>query len=90
MRVAELLSRALLSVIGRAGSPEHHLDSPLDKSRLEGISGRMYDISPDGRRFVFLKPVPAGEQPRVPDSVVVVQRWTSELARALAERPSAP
>jgi serine/threonine-protein kinase len=74
----------------RAGTPEHLFDGPSDLSWAPGISGRLYDISPDGRRFLFLKPAPDAEQPQAPSSIIVVQHWTSELARARAEQLPAP
>jgi hypothetical protein len=45
---------------------------------LLGPGGRTYDVSPDGERFLMIKPVesPAGEQ-----KIVVVQNWFEELKR---------
>ena len=43
-----------------------------------GNSGRTYDISPDGRRFLLMKA--AGSESGVaPTSIVVVQHWDEEL-----------
>ena len=40
---------------------------------------RSYDVAPDGRRFIMVKP---GEQPPLPESqIVVVQNWSEELKR---------
>lgn len=43
-------------------------------------ANRMYDVPPDGRRFVMVK---AAESDRVtaPASMIVVQNWTEELKR---------
>jgi serine/threonine protein kinase len=42
--------------------------------------GRTYDVAPDGRRFLMIKPV--GPDPTgAPASFVVVQNWTEELKR---------
>jgi serine/threonine-protein kinase len=43
-------------------------------------AGRTYDVSPDGRRFLMIKPVdPAG----TPPGLVMVQNWREELARLM-------
>ena len=42
--------------------------------------GRTYDVSPDGRRFLMIKPV-GPEQPSAPTRIIVVQNWTEELKR---------
>jgi eukaryotic-like serine/threonine-protein kinase len=41
--------------------------------------GRTYDIDPDGRRFLMIKPV--ADQTAVPMNLVVVQNWREELKR---------
>ena len=41
--------------------------------------GVTYDISPDGRRFLVLKP--AADEEAVSAHLVVVQNWTDELKR---------
>jgi serine/threonine protein kinase/Tol biopolymer transport system component len=45
-----------------------------------GQSGRTYDIAPDGKRFLMIKPGGA-DQTAVPTSLIVVQNWTQELER---------
>jgi serine/threonine-protein kinase len=42
-------------------------------------AGRTYDISPDGKRFLMIKP--DVDQTAVPASLVVVQNWREELKR---------
>ena len=47
-----------------------------------GLTGRNYDISPDGQRFVFIKP--GGAEPGEdagPPQIIVVQNWFEELRR---------
>jgi len=43
-------------------------------------TGRAYDVSPDGRRFLMLKNAPA-ETAEPPRQLVVVQNWAEELER---------
>ena len=45
-----------------------------------GYAGRMYDISPDGERFLMIKEGGGSEQAR-PPGTIVVQHWTEELKR---------
>jgi serine/threonine-protein kinase len=47
-------------------------------------AGRTYDISPDGKRFLMIKPIvdPTAE----PASLVVVQNWREELKRLVPTR----
>jgi Tol biopolymer transport system component len=45
-------------------------------------NGRKYDISPDGRRFLFLKGVDAVQAANAPaPPLVFVENWTEELKR---------
>jgi Tol biopolymer transport system component len=45
-------------------------------------TGRMYDVSPDGRRFLLIREVrPQGETAPPPPQLIVVQHWTEELKR---------
>ena len=46
-----------------------------------GAQGHEYDISPDGERFVFLKPSGAQAGEDGPPQIVVVQNWYQELLR---------
>ena len=48
-----------------------------------GSNGRVYDISPDGRKFLMIKPVAASDQTSLPVSIVVVQNWIEELKRLI-------
>jgi serine/threonine-protein kinase len=48
---------------------------------LSPQTGRMYDVSPDGRRFLLIKESPAeGPAPPLPQ-LIVVQNWLEELKR---------
>jgi hypothetical protein len=49
-------------------------------------TGRSYDISPDGKRFLMIKPVPDADQMAAPASLVVVHNWHEELKRLVAGR----
>jgi serine/threonine-protein kinase len=42
---------------------------------------RTYDVSPDGRRFLLIKPVGESEQSSTPASITVVLNWHEELKR---------
>jgi serine/threonine-protein kinase len=50
-----------------------------------GVAGspRTYDVSPNGRRFLMIKPV---NETSTPASLVVVQRWIDELRREVPTR----
>ena len=41
-------------------------------------SGRTYDVSPDGRRFLMIKEYGAGDAGATPASLVVVLNWTED------------
>jgi serine/threonine-protein kinase len=42
---------------------------------------RTYDVSPDGRRFLMIKPLGSPDATDAPASFVVVQHWVEELKR---------
>jgi len=44
------------------------------------VAGRTYDVSPDGQRFLMLKPGDT-DSTAAPTSLVVVQNWFEELKR---------
>ena len=46
-----------------------------------GYSGRTYDVSPDGQRFLMIKDGGGTDQSAAPTSLIVVQHWTEELKR---------
>ena len=45
-----------------------------------GTLGRMYDVSPDGQRFLMIK-APGPDPSATPPALVVVQHWDEELKR---------
>jgi serine/threonine-protein kinase len=51
----------------------------VERSYLAPISGRSYDVSPDGRRFLVIKDAPAPTS--APSELVVVLNWFAELKR---------
>jgi len=48
--------------------------------------GRTYDVSPDGRRFLMIKPDAGEDSTAAPTSLVVVQNWDQELKRLVPTR----
>jgi hypothetical protein len=42
---------------------------------------RTYDVSPDGKRFLMIKPSGTPEQAQAVPSIVVVENWQEELKR---------
>jgi hypothetical protein len=44
-------------------------------------SGRMYDISPDGQRFLLIKQGGGSEKAAAPITLIVVQHFDEELKR---------
>jgi serine/threonine-protein kinase len=65
----------------RAGNPTRLFEGHY--LMAAGIGGRTYDVSPDGRRFLMIKPVDGGEflPTAAPTSLIIVQNWTEELKR---------
>jgi eukaryotic-like serine/threonine-protein kinase len=54
---------------------------------LVGPGGRTYDVSPDGRRFLMIKPAPfAPAQTGPPPRIIVVENWDQELKRLVPTR----
>jgi hypothetical protein len=49
-------------------------------------TGRTYDIAPDGKRFLMIKPGDSADQTAVPTSLVVVQNWLEGLKRLVPTR----
>jgi len=62
----------------QASAPRVAASGPYQWSAAN-ISGRLYDVAPDGRRLLVLKPSSATEQGRVPTSFVMVQNWFAEF-----------
>jgi serine/threonine-protein kinase len=62
----------------RAGVPRKLFEGPYFAQLL----GRTYDVSPDGQRFLMIKPSP--ESAAIRPRIVVVDNWTEELKRRVA------
>lgn len=50
------------------------------------LSGRTYDVSPDGRRFLMIKDARPADPAAVPPQLVVVLNWFEELKRLVPVR----
>ena len=59
----------------RAGNPTRLFEWPYF------TGAPTYDVSPDGRRFLMIKPIGSPEQTVAPTSLIVVQHWFEELKR---------
>ena len=60
-----------------AGKPRQIFEGHYQLSTLNRVRSE-YDVSPDGQRFLMLKPV---EQEQAPTQINVVLNWTEELKR---------
>ena len=67
------------------GTPAKILDSSYVWS-VPTYAGRMYDISPDGQRFLMLKESSLPDRTSAPRSITVVQNWFEELKRLVPTR----
>ena len=56
-------------------------------SYLSPQTGRMYDVSPDGRRFLMIKDAPQDGEAPPPRQLVVVENWHEELKRLVPVNP---
>jgi Tol biopolymer transport system component len=74
--MAGALMGVRVSPHGKFAAPERVLEPRSGALDLDG--GRMYDVSPDGRRFLMLKS-PEGASATAARSLVVVQNWFQEL-----------
>jgi serine/threonine-protein kinase len=53
----------------------------IGEGYLTLLGARSYDISPDGQRFLMIKPSPGSDQATAPRGILVVQNWGEELKR---------
>ena len=53
----------------------------LKGTYLSPQTGRMYDVSPDGRRFLLIKESRGEGAAPPPPQLIVVQHWLEELKR---------
>ena len=93
---------AMMSVRVDAGTIWHASDPAklFDGQYIVGsarLSGRTYDVSPDGRRFLMIKPGGSGlagpgvgslggRTRRTEQGIVVVQHWDEELKRLVPKK----
>ena len=66
-----------------AGSPRQLFEERYLSNRLSYARAN-YDVSPDGQRFLMLKPVE--QEKAAPTQINVVLNWTEELKRLVPER----
>jgi hypothetical protein len=50
------------------------------------LSGRSYEIAPDGERFLMIKEGGGADETAAPPSLIVVQHWLEELKRLVPPR----
>ena len=62
-----------------SATPPTQLVKPGYVTNSASLSGRSYEIAPDGQRFLMIKE--SGDQTATPPSLVVVQHWLDELKR---------
>ena len=60
-----------------AGTPTKLIDGP----QSYGLPGRMYDVSPDGRRFLMMKEITGVDEVPPSARLILVQNWFQELKR---------
>jgi serine/threonine-protein kinase len=65
------------------GNPTKLFDG---RSYASTPTGRTYDVSRDGQKFLMIKDDAGGDQPSTPASMVVVLNWTEELKRLVPTR----
>ena len=71
-----------LTAVSVRTAPTFSADTPtklFDGRYVTGLTGRAYDVSPDGQRFLMIKDNAEGDQPSMPASLVVVLNWLEEL-----------
>ena len=63
----------------KASAPAHSIDARYFVGNPTGLFARAYDISPDGKRFLMLRPAVGSDPNGPPPQIVVVQNWVEEL-----------
>ena len=66
-----------------ATAPVQLLEGRYATGSFETPVGRTYDVSPDGQRFLMIKP---GVWTTAPSSLVIVQNWQEELKRLVPKK----
>jgi serine/threonine-protein kinase len=82
-RTTVLTARVQSTSSFAAGTPTILFDNPsilVDGRLIESGTNRMFDVSPDGQRFLMIKQSGA-DGTFAPASIVVVQHWVEELKR---------
>jgi hypothetical protein len=64
------------------GNPQLLFEGPY----FAGSGGLVYDVSPDGKRFLMIKDATATEGGTQPAEIVVVLNWFEELKRLVPTR----
>jgi hypothetical protein len=62
------------------GTPEKVVDD-LYTMFVPGASGRMYDVSADGQRFLVIKEIRGADERPPSARFILVQNWFEELKR---------
>ena len=65
----------------KPGTPVKTLEGPYFYGGGSLESGRTYDVSPDGRRFLMIKEIGGVDQPTTSARFILVQNWFEELKR---------
>ena len=58
----------------------------INNALIAAGEGRTYDVSPDGKRFLTIKPSGGPEQTAASTSLIVVQNWFEELKRLVPRK----
>ena len=66
-----------------AGTPTKLLEGAIAHGIVN--TGRTFDVSPDGQRFLMIK-APGADATAAPPSLIVVQHWDEELKRVVPTR----
>lgn len=63
-----------------AGKPSQVIAGPYLLTLPQGAGlGRMYDVSPDGKRFLIVKELSATDDSVASPRILLVQNWLEEL-----------
>ena len=69
------------------GKPSQVLTGPYLLTLPAGLGiGRMYDVSPDGKRFLMLKELTATNDPVASPRIFLVQNWLEELKQRVPSK----
>jgi hypothetical protein len=68
-----------------AGTPMKLLGGRYYTAAGSSSAGRMYDVSPDGQRFLMIRS-PGTDAGAAPPALIVVQHWDEELKRLVPTR----